>query len=64
MPVNEMTTSFSGGFITVLDKLSFGVWVIGPAMWSLIITTISYWTLINMTWAVVEWLYKKLPGVD
>lgn len=26
--------------------------------------SVSFYTGVNFTWAVIEWIYKKIPGVD
>lgn len=28
------------------------------------ISTISFWLTAHMVWAIVEWVYKKLPGIS
>jgi len=33
-------------------------------MWSTIIINISAWIAIQYTWAIIEWVYKKIPGIN
>lgn len=35
-----------------------------PSLWGTIILSIGFWYGIQMTWAIIEWVYKKIPGVD
>lgn len=28
------------------------------------ISNIAFWLGVQMTWAIVEWLYKKVPGLN
>lgn len=33
-------------------------------VWSIIISNILAWTVIHFVWAVIEWIYIKIPGVN
>lgn len=35
-----------------------------PGVWSIVIANISFWTFVHIAWAGIEWVYKKIPGVD
>lgn len=35
-----------------------------PDLWAFVIQSIGFWYGIMMLWAVIEWVYKKIPGVD
>lgn len=28
-----------------------------------LISTVVFWTSVQFTWAIVEWVYKKIPGI-
>lgn len=30
----------------------------------IIIANIAFWLTLHMTWAIIEWVYKKIPGVS
>lgn len=49
---------------SVFDILGKGVSVIGLANFSLFLGSAIFWYTVQLTWAVIEWLYKKIPGVD
>lgn len=29
-----------------------------------VIANIAFWLYLQMTWAIVEWIYKKIPGIS
>lgn len=33
-------------------------------VWMVCLTNISMWQFSGIGWAVIEWIYKKIPGVD
>lgn len=51
-------------FSALFDVLGYGIYVIGPTCFIAIVGTWLTWTTINLGWAVIEWLYKKIPGVN
>ena len=34
------------------------------SLWVAILFNILTWITIDFTWAIVEWVYKKIPGID
>jgi hypothetical protein len=47
-----------------LSFLKYVYVFISPWVLSLIINVFVTVYMITLTWAIVEWLYKKIPGVD
>ena len=33
-------------------------------IWSILISNIMFWVGIHFVWAVIEWIYIKIPGVS
>ena len=33
-------------------------------VWSILISNVLAWTGIHFVWAIVEWIYMKIPGVS
>lgn len=62
LPYNVDTTT--GSLSSFLDLLGFGIYVIGPGPFVLIIGSIITWFIIHISWAVIEWIYKKIPGIS
>lgn len=49
---------------SILEVASYGVNIFGVAQFIKIIGVILFWHTAHLTWAIVEWIYKKIPGVD
>lgn len=47
-----------------LDILKYPMGVFPGDLWILIIGNVAFWYMVQLTWGVVEWVYKKIPGVD
>lgn len=47
-----------------LDMLAVPLNLFPLDLWVLIISNVSFWYVAQMSWAGIEWVYKKLPGVD
>lgn len=35
-----------------------------PDLFLICIGNVSFWLSIQMLWAIIEWIYKKIPGVS
>lgn len=46
------------------NYVSIGLDYVGTAPFIAIITNVLAWCAIDISWAVIEWIYKKIPGVD
>lgn len=44
--------------------VGFGLSFFPKDAFVIIIGNITFWTLAQMAWAVIEWVYKKIPGVS
>ena len=33
-------------------------------VWSIVISNVMFWVGVHFVWAVIEWIYIKIPGVD
>lgn len=33
-------------------------------VWYITISNICFWNFGHIGWAVIEWIYKKIPGID
>lgn len=33
-------------------------------VWAIAIGNIVFWILAQFTWAIIEWVYKKIPGIN
>jgi hypothetical protein len=44
--------------------LSRGFIIFPPQVWVIAITNIVFWLGVQMWWAIIEWVYNKIPGVN
>lgn len=49
---------------STLDLLSIPLKIFPVDLWILIISNITFWYSVQFGWAIIEWVYKKIPGVD
>lgn len=35
-----------------------------PDVWMIVIANIIFWHVALIAWAIIEWLYKKIPTID
>lgn len=56
------TVGIDTSFINVLNSiLCYGIWVIGPDVFALVISTVVSWWAIKFSIGVVLWVWELLP---
>lgn len=53
--------------ITLSNVIIFvrkGLYFTDTGVFNMVLVTVVTWTTIQLGWAVIEWIYKKIPGVD
>lgn len=53
-----------GGASSMVTLLSYGLYFFPLDLWLVIIANIIVWLGVQGGWVVIEWCYKKIPGVD
>lgn len=61
LPTIEVTTISN---TSAIELLSWGLYFFPLDLWVICIGNIILWIIVQFTWATVEWVYKKIPGVD
>ena len=56
--------SLQNWLISFVSVVKTGLSIFPPGVFTIVIANISFWLVAHMTWAIIEWLYKKIPGVD
>lgn len=51
-------------FMSFVSVVKTGLSFFPPGVFMIIIGNIAFWLIAHMTWAIIEWLYKKVPGVS
>ena len=47
-----------------LELLKYPLSIFPVDLWVVIISNVTFWYGAQILWAIVEWVYKKIPGVD
>lgn len=48
------------GFMTFL---AYGFAIFPFSLFMIFISNVLFWLGVQMVWAIIEWIYKKIPGV-
>lgn len=71
MLLNGVVDIIPGGFMTEGFDISGIIFLISQAfvifpydLFQLIIGNVMFWLELQFVWAIVEWVYKKIPGVS
>ena len=49
------------GFI---DLLAYGFFIFPFSLFMTFMGNVLFWLALQMGWAIIEWVYKKIPGVN
>lgn len=49
---------------SLMDLVGKGLVFVPADIWILVIGNVSFWTIGLIGWGVIEWVYKKIPGVS
>ena len=50
--------------IACIDLISKGLSLFPPDVWWTCIGNVAFWMYLQLGWAIIEWIYKKLPGIN
>lgn len=64
IPDTVKNLSFPDWSLQFFDLVSKGLWFFPPDVFVAIFASIILWTGIHLAWAIVEWCYKKIPGIN
>lgn len=56
--------SLPGWMQDTANLLGYALMFFPPDVWLVVIGNIAGWHIWHITWALIEWTYKKLPGVS
>lgn len=56
-------TSVPSGFNALLDIIGYGCAFIGTDFFLALIGNFIFWLTAQLTWAIIEWVYRKFPGI-
>lgn len=58
---NNIDGGLTGSFY---DLMSIGLYFFGVAPFMLVFASVVFWIGVDIGWTSIEWLYKKIPGID
>lgn len=61
LPSSALEFVLDGAIFPILAK---GVSVMGFDNFVFYLSSFLFWYTVQLTWAVIEWIYKKIPGID
>lgn len=61
LPVSSVSSS---GFSGVLNVIGYGCAIIGTDFFLFILGNIIFWLNAQLLWSIIEWVYKKIPGIN
>jgi len=47
-----------------IEILKYPLSIFPIDLWILIISNVSFWYIAQVAWAIIEWVYKKIPGLN
>lgn len=47
-----------------LSLLSKGMMFFPVDVWVIVIANIVFWLTILFAWSIIEWIYRKIPGIN
>lgn len=60
----DFNIDLGGGFEAFMELLSYALYFFPSDLWTAIIVNVVIWLFGAITWSIIEWIYKKIPGVD
>lgn len=70
IPLFALIDLLPGAVVTTLAYIEppqivkYGAYFFPLDVLSTVVTGFSLWYTVLLTWAMIEWVYKKIPGVD
>lgn len=50
--------------VHAVELISKAMIVFPVDVWLIVIGNIAFWLTAQLAWAVIEWIYKKIPGIN
>lgn len=50
--------------VSALSLITKGLGIFPIDVWIIVLSNGLFWLTVQFTWAIIEWIYKKIPGVD
>lgn len=57
-------TSIPSWLSNTVHVLKYPMSIFPADVWIALISSVIFWYVAQMTWAIIEWIIKKIPGVN
>jgi len=47
-----------------IDVLKYPLSIFPLDIWVIIISNVTFWYIAQISWSIIEWVYKKIPGFN
>lgn len=47
-----------------IDIIGMGLYIFPAPVWVACIASVSFWSFGQIGWRMIEWIYRKIPGVS
>ena len=44
--------------------IGLGLYFFGTLPFVLVISSVLFWSGVDLSWGIIEWIYKKIPGIN
>jgi len=61
---DDMVLGGLNGVVAIMNVLNIGFYIFPASMFFIVVANVIFWSTVQITWAMVEWVYKKIPGVN
>ena len=68
--VNLIINLLPEGFVipsfvsNTIDILKYPLSIFPMDLWLIIISNVTFWYIAQISWSIIEWVYKKIPGFN
>ena len=59
-----LPSSMGGPTVHFFSILGSAIDFFGAGTFTLVISNIVFWSTAHLVWAIIEWIYIKIPGVN
>lgn len=62
--INKLDISLPSWLGDTLSLISKALMFFPTDVYVVVIANIVFWLTLQLTWGIIEWIYKKIPGIN
>lgn len=51
-------------FLSASEWIKIGLYFLPDGFWAMFLSSLIFWMTAQFGWAIIEWVYKKIPGIS